>query len=329
MKKQVDRTQWKTSLELAQELGYTDRGTVANILAANKVSKVRNPDSPLPHSLLYNRDEFLMLPMVVRRLVSADDMEQYDKELWLEGDYMITADWHIPFHDVDLVEKMLAVAEKFGAKKLVIAGDFIELDVFKTYIDKTAAWKYEKQKTRSILKALLGRFREIVWLIGNHEVRMWKRLQGMGEEEDIFQLILEAEAARKVRYSIYPYTIINSSWMVVHPKSYSRIQARNAFFLASKYLVKLVERGKSPNGIYGMVAAHGHLGGMGTDISGRFQVADGMGMMNPDKVHYQIIKISTSPNWRPGFFMLLDNTLYPFPKDGTDWRFWMEKITYG
>ncbi len=112
--------------------------------------------------------------------------------------------------------------------------------------------------------------------------------------------------------------------MVCHPQSYSRIQTRNVYNLASKYLVRLVEKGKSPNGQYGIVGFHGHLGGEGLDISGRFQVADGMGMMDPEKVLYKQMRVNTYPEWRPGFFMLLNNYLYRFPRDSTDWDFWLK-----
>ena len=324
----VDRSIWMSTLELMKEFGYQDRGSVSNLCTVNNISKMRNPESPLPQSLLYNKQEFTAIPAVARRLVEAPEMEKFDKELHLKGDWMIAADWHIPYHDAELVEKMIMVAEKFGIKKLVKPGDFMELDAFKIYLDKTASWEYEKTKSRNVLKSLLSYFDEDVWLIGNHEVRMWKRLQGMGDEEDIFQMVLDAELIRKVKYSTYPYAVINESWLVVHPKSYSRVQARNAYFLASKYLPRLVERGKSPNGKYGIVAFHGHLGGFGTDVSGRFEVADGMCMVDSDKVAYKKIKVDTSPEWRPGFFMLLDNYLYPFPKDSINWDFWEKRISY-
>ena len=324
----IDRSNWMTTLELMKEFGYKDRGSVTNLCTMNDVSKIKNPESPLPQSLLYNKEEFMTIPAVARRLMEAPEMEKYDKELHLTGNWMVAADWHNPYHDVDLVEKLVLIAKKFGIKKLVKPGDFMELDAFKIYLDKKASWEYEKTKSRNLIKALLGWFDEDVWLVGNHEVRMWKRLQGMGDEEDIFQMVLDAELRKRVRYSTYPFAVINESWLVVHPKSYSRVQARNAYFLASKYLPRLIERGKSPNGKYGIVAFHGHLGGFGTDVSGRYEVADGMCMCDPDKIAYKKIKVDTSPEWRPGFFMLLENHLYPFPKDSADWGFWLDRIEY-
>lgn len=317
----LNRSVWKTSMELAEEFGYHHRDSIAHITQVYKIPKIKGKKTS---SFYYNRDKFIETPPVIKRLLQAEDIEKYNKELRPKGDFMLFGDVHIPFHDDDLLEKMMAIARKFGIKRGVIPGDLLEMDIFKTYPDKHVAWHYEKTKTRQVLTALLSWFDLLVWLIGNHELRMWKRLQGMGEEEDVFEIVLTKEMLDHIKYSIYPYAIINDSWMVCHPKSYSRIQARNPYFLGSKYLVKLIEEGKGPNDQYGIVAYHGHLGGEGTDISARFQVADGMTMVDPEKVMYQQIKIDTSPKWRPGFAMLLNNYLYRFPKDTTDWNFWLK-----
>lgn len=324
----VNREEWKTSLELMDEFGYQDRGSISAILTANKIPWVKNPESHLPHSKLYSRSEFIATPTIINRLMNNEEMESFREELHIFGDCMIFADAHIPLHDPELFDFLMAIAKKFGIRKGVVPGDLVELDAFKTFFDKGVPWQYEKRKTNEMLRALFTWFTEINWLIGNHEARMWKRLQGAGDEEDVFKVMLDKDTHQKMKYSTYPYAIINESWMVVHPKSYSRIQARNAYFLASKYLPELVEKGKSPNGKYGIIAFHGHMGGFGQDISGRFEVADGMCMLDPDKVHYYKIKVDTAPNWRPGFFMLLDNTLYPFPKNSVDKSFWLDKITY-
>lgn len=320
----INRKVWKTSYELKDEFRYTDCSCINKIVKENKIPTVQNPDSSVPHAILINREEIIKTSKIINRLLDNQDMERYDQELCLRGDYMIFGDVHIPYHDGQLIGKKMAVAKKFKIKKAVCVGDFVELDAFKVYFDKTASWKYEKAKVRDVLKALLSWYNEFIWLIGNHEVRMWKRLQGMGEQEDIFQLLLSAETKGRVKYSTYPYAIINDSWIIAHPKSYSRIQGRNAFFLASKYMPSLVAKSKSPNGQYGFLSFHGHGGGEGIDVSGICQIADGMGLMDPLKIAYKTIKMDTSPEWRPGFSMLKDNYLYRFPKNSTDWDFWLK-----
>ena len=324
-KSNVDRRIWKTALELKDEFGYVDPTVINKIARDNRVSTSGDPKSRR-EPFYYNREEFIRIPQIIDRLISNEDIEAYNKEVHLSGDWMVTGDWHIPYHDPDLALKMLAVAKKFNIKRGLCAGDFGDQSAFSQFIDKKDAWTYEKKKTRNVLYALFSWFDEWFMHLGNHGLRMWKKAAAAGNEEDIFEMIKTAEMADRMKYSTYPYCIINESWLIAHPASYSRIQTRNAYFLASKYLPPLIEKGQSPNGIYGIITFHGHQGGEGTDVSSRFQTVDGMGMMDPAKVKYKKMRLTTHPEWVPGFSMLRKNHLYRFPKDSTDWNFWLDEI---
>lgn len=320
----INRKIWRTSLELKEEFRYTSRSGVQKTTQENKIPTIRNPESILPHSRLINRDEFIKVPKIFRRLIGNDEMERYNAALYLKGNWMIYGDCQIPLHDPELMERMQQIARKYGIKKGINVGDLTELDAFSPFPGKGPSWEYEKAMVTGVVKWWVSWFDEVVLLMGNHELRMWKRLCGMGEEDDIFKILLSEEKSGRVKYSTYPYAIINESWLVAHPQSYSRIPARNSFALASKYMIKLIEKSKGPNSQYGIIGFHGHLGGQARDVSGRFQVADGMGLMDPEKIMYKTMRINTYPEWVPGFSMLLNNHLYPFPKDSTDWDFWLK-----
>ena len=321
----VDRRIWKTAFELKDEFRYADPTSVNRICRDNHISTLGDPKQRRG-DFYYNREEFVCIPQVIERLISNEEIETYNKEVHLSGDWMITGDWHIPYHDPDLVLKMLAIARKFNIKRGMCAGDLGDQNAFSKFIDKKDEWKYEKTKTRQTLHAILSWFDEWFLFMGNHGLRLWKRLSGVGSEEDIFELIKTAEMQDKLKYSTYPRCIVNESWLVCHPASYSRIQTRNAYFLASKYLPPLIEKGQSPNGIYGIITFHGHQGGEGTDVSSCFQTVDGMGMMDPTKIKYKEMRLTTHPEWVPGFSMLRNNHLYRFPKHSTDWNFWLDEI---
>jgi hypothetical protein len=322
--KNIDRQIWKTSHELKDEFRYSTYSSVTKIVKENRIAILKNPESNLPHTILINRDEFIKIPKVFRRLIGNDEMERYNAALHLRGDWMIFGDCQIPLHDPELMERMQQVAEKYRIKKGINVGDLTELDAFKPFPGSGPSWEYEKAKVTDVLKWWVSYFDETVLLMGNHELRMWKRLHGMGEEGDIWPILLSEEKSGRVKASTYPYAVINESWLVTHPQSYSRIAARNNFTLASKYMIKLIEKSEGPNDQYGLIGFHGHLGGGARDISGRFQVVDGMGLMDPEKVMYKMMRINTYPEWCPGFFMLLNNHIYPFPKDSTDWEFWLK-----
>jgi len=320
----INRNIWKTSFELKDEFRYSDCSCITKIVKENKIPTIPNPDSSVPHAILINRDEFIKTPKIVDRMIGNDEMEIYNAALHLAGDWMIFGDCQIPLHDPELMKRMQQIAQKYGIKKGINAGDLTELDAFKPFPGHGPSWQYEKKKVNDILKWWVSWFDEVVLLMGNHELRMWKRLQGMGEEGDIFKILLSEEKSGRVKYSTYPYAIVNESWLITHPHSYSRIAARNNFTLASKYMIKLIEKSKGPNDQYGLIGFHGHLVGEARDISGRFQIADGMGLMDPKKIMYKEMRMNTYPEWCPGFFMLLNNHIYPFKKDSTDWDFWLK-----
>jgi len=255
------------------------------------------------------------------------DLSRYTDHPKLYGDWLLIGDSHIPFHCPQTATHAIQMAQKWGIKSVISVGDTFELDAFKKYLDHhpEVNWKYEKIAGIKFLNVLLENFENIVLLIGNHELRLWKRLEASNDQDDVFQFFVKDN---RIEYSTYPFAVINDSWLVVHPKSYSRIQGRNPYFLASKHCIELLEDGKSPNGQYGLIAYHGHLGGEGTDISSRFRVADGMGLFDPNLFAYYKLKISTGPAWRKGFHIIRNNYLYPFPETMTDWNWWLNEEDY-
>jgi len=325
----VDRTLWQTPDELAREFGYTDYSTIHRIAKQNQITHMGDPKArPTPGgspTFLYNRREFLRVPQIAERLISNEELETFDKPPRLYGNWMLTGDWHEPYHDSDLVMKLLAMAKKHKVRQGICVGDFLNLGVFSTFLnDKETEWEYDKAKAVQILNSLFGWFDRWLIVMGNHDIRLWKRLLGMGEENDVFDILKGQELAGKLEYTTYPQCVINDSWMMSHPKSYSRIQTRNSYTLASKYMISLVMEGKSPNGLYGFISYHGHQGGTGFDVSGRMETVDGMGMFDGNKVNYKQMNITTHPEWIPGFMMLRNNYLHRFPKHTTDWDFWLD-----
>lgn len=323
----VDRTVWRTPDELREELGYTHISPVCKLAKIHAIPTIGNPLSrpkDVP-GFLINRDHLLKIPTILRKLCANEDVEVYNQELHLEGDWMLAGDWHTPFYDVVLLEKMVAISKRFGITQIVIPGDLGDLSAFSYFKDSPRDWKWEKAKLRNLIKALTANFSKVIWLMGNHELRFWRQLQGTGVDEDIFELVVQWESASKIQYSTYSWAIINESWMITHPASYSRLQTRNSFFLASKYMPELMEKGQSPNGRYGFISYHGHQGGTGFDPSSMIETVDGMGMFDPERVKYKTMRVTTHPNWISGFMMLRNNFLYRFPKNTTDWDFWLEQ----
>ena len=266
------------------------------------------------------------------------DLERYVNEPRLKGDYLITHDPHFPLHHGECWRHAQLICEKFQIKQMIIPGDGVELYWQSNFLKDDAiglgSWEQEKERVKNTLEWIGGWMRRVDWLPGNHELRWWKRmLQGGGKaaQEELWTIVskdVKPSIKRKFHFHLYPYAIINNSWFICHPNMTSIIPGRVPDRLSSKYmvqeLVRMLQNGIVPkNWQMGVVAGHGHLGGEATDVSGSFQVADGMIMADGDLFNYHKLKLNARPEWRLGFHILKDNYLYRFPERNTDWKFWL------
>ena len=267
--------------------------------------------------------------------IDNSDLERYVKEPRLQGNFLLLFDPHFPFHHEGTFQHAKAIAERFKIRKVLIGGDAFELYYFSQFYKDRATgvkdWSEEAERTRCVLEWLAEWASQVHMILGNHELRMWKRLMAAGAQEDIYRIILDGvkpTIRRKFHYYLYPVAVINDSLIVYHPSMSSVIQTRVPERLASKYLPKemlrWVEEGIQPkNGQMGYISGHGHLGGTGTDASGEFFVADGIVMADPELFNYHVLKRNARPEWRVGFYVLKDNYLLPFPEKHTHWKLWL------
>ena len=97
-----------------------------------------------------------------------------DRPLELKGDWAVTADWHVPLYDADLVNEFLDNAT--GYSNLLIAGDFLNGDSLSQYYPKQKSAGIEKEllEARNLMEILCSNFKTIVFLRGNHDYRYTK-----------------------------------------------------------------------------------------------------------------------------------------------------------
>jgi predicted MPP superfamily phosphohydrolase len=97
-----------------------------------------------------------------------------DRPFELKGDWAVTADWHVPLYDADLVNIFLDDAAPF--KNLLIAGDFLNGDSLSQYFpkQKSAGLEKELNEAQNLMEILCSNFSNIVFLMGNHDYRYTK-----------------------------------------------------------------------------------------------------------------------------------------------------------
>lgn len=62
----------------------------------------------------------------------------FDEPLRMEGDAVVLADVEFPYHNADFLNKVLALAEAWGVRQLILAGDVLHMSAISAW---SAAWK--------------------------------------------------------------------------------------------------------------------------------------------------------------------------------------------
>lgn len=236
---------------------------------------------------------------------------KFDGYLRLEGDFISVSDVHVPFWKVELFEKLFLVAEKFKIPRLIINGDFLNMDAFSHY---TGGFKgldnMEKEFTKAdyVLAKCLNVFKEVVITMGNHEERLFKQLLGQVNPERFFRM-LHTEIGKRVKVSNYPYCFVGDKWLVGHPRNYSDRGGTTPADLADVFNRNVI-------------CGHNHQFGVQTSKNGKHIGIDQGCACDPLKVEYNMKSLTKFRRWQNGFTMVRNNAPYLFNLKFTDWEFW-------
>lgn len=240
----------------------------------------------------------------------APDTTVYTDFFKLNGDFVITSDWHIPYYDADACNKMVAIAERMDVSKIIIAGDFFNQDAFSHYVNNNVVdFGTEAATATEVLDKLCTAFDEIYITTGNHDIRILKLLTYRLQSREFWKMI-STEIGRQIKVSDYPYLRLNDKWHITHPQNFSVQPTSVARKMNHKYQMSV--------GV-----AHGHQMGVTYSPSGGDVLFDTGGMFDQDKIEYSRMCDTTHSEWQTGFSIIKNNYLYQFPKKHTDWDFWL------
>ena len=211
-------------------------------------------------------------------------------------DCIITSDWHLPYLDETLFDKLLEIRKKTKLSTLIIGGDFIDLPMFSTFADAyehKGQFRGDKDTVRRVLETLVKNFDEIYITVGNHCLRWVKFLQYEVDMKDLYDMIF---VNRKIKVSDYAMMKIGN-WRITHPKNYSIFFGKVGRDLAEKF---------HENICY----AHGHQMGITFDRSGDYIVVATGGLVDQARVDYSSYLDTTHPKWQTGFVVLKGGAPY-------------------
>ena len=230
--------------------------------------------------------------------------------LEIHGDAMVIGDVHVPTTDYDFAQLVCAVAKKHKIKKLIVAGDFFNMDAFSSYarVLMDVTWKQEKLASLQLMKEWVRVFDEIYLLMGNHDRRLQKWTNGMMDDEDIFEHLL---GNAKTVTSNYGHCVLKTStgeWRITHPKNYSVLQLNVADHLANKFQQHIIGH-------------HEHHLAIGFDRYKRYVIINNGGLFAQEKMGYVQMDDGKNPNMVNGFCMMKNGHPYLYgPSPFTDWE---------
>jgi len=212
--------------------------------------------------------------------------------------WAVTCDWHVPAFDPEITELLFATAQTRGVRQLLVLGDFLDFETLSCFDRDNweATLEGEIDAARALLKLLTEQFDKVVWIVGNHERRLNRKLGfAMRSHEGVAKLVCaDLLEAGLIEISRYPFLFVETPlgrYLACHPKSYSDIAGTVPEKLAS---------------IHGchVLSTHGHHVGFRFDPSGKYVCWDIGGMFSGDKVAYSQLSMTTHRAWGEGFGVL-------------------------
>jgi len=209
----------------------------------------------------------------------------------------VTADWHHPLCNYELVNEFLMHAEDIGATNwLVVAGDWFNIDALSAFDfkdERNANLNREMYGSNETMSRVLQVFDRVYLSWGNHDARVHKSLGYKVSFARAMRMMfadLDAELMDKISLSNLDHQFIdtpNGRYTVCHPKTYNNAPLTTARKLAGKELTHII-------------TGHSHHTAIGHDPSGRFVCAEIGGFFDARKTAY-LQRTTTFPKWQNGY----------------------------
>lgn len=218
---------------------------------------------------------------------------------------LVATDLHIPYHDEQMIARMLerAYAEKVEA--LWLGGDVLDMPYYSKWdrVDLSATLERDFSMLRAFMDAASQVFPVVYYTPGNHEWRYLRRLdwqtglEGLARQAGLDEYI---EEGRLRVYDDPTITFLNGSWMFTHPAKYGKQPLVIPGLIADTYGVNLV-------------SAHAHHFGMGVSPSGKHWVVESGGLFKPEYHEYKQRNINDLRPWVQGYWIIRKDSPVPIP----------------
>ncbi len=264
------------------------------------------------------------LPELARQLDSLPDVPNLlPKELVVDyQDCMILGDCHAPYINKQAFTDAMQQARDKKLKVCVLNGDFVDADWASnwqtSYVGRSVP---ETERARRVmyeyLRILYNTFDIVYVVLGNHDYRIIRKLEGSVSFRSIMQMYLVPSndwrdkdggklpnLMEKFEITERYYMIMEGSptghWRYTHQKGYSKIPGRVAANLADKYQMNVV-------------SAHSHhLNVVTSSTTNPFLAAEGGSMFETELVEYKCMRDSAYPATSIGWITIENGMAMPY-----------------
>lgn len=246
-----------------------------------------------------------LIPGWVQQRLGVDLEKPIRLNVEKDGPGAVTADWHLPLTDFELLNIFIDHARDIGATKwLVIAGDYFNLDGLSRFDfkQKTADLPEELFAGSHVMEQVLQTFERVIFSWGNHDARVHKALGFRVDFVTAMAMMfpwLDPELLGRIEFTNLDHVIVDSPrgpYYIAHPKAYTSIPLSNARKLASKELMHVF-------------TGHSHHSALGKDVSNTFVCAELGGFFAAEKTQY-LQRTTAYPKWTNGY-AFIDNEGWP------------------
>jgi hypothetical protein len=214
------------------------------------------------------------------------------------GPGAVTADWHHPLADYELINTFIDHARDIGATNwLVIAGDWFHIDSLSSFDRKQENANLEREIKASAMamERVLQTFKRVFLSWGNHDARLHKALGYKVTFARSMRMLLADEGLPQELLERIELSNLDHIWVdtprgpyfVAHPRAYNQNPLTNARRIAAIRHANVI-------------TGHSHHTAIGHDPSGRFVCAEIGGFFDASKTEY-LQRTTTYPLWQNGY----------------------------
>ena len=235
----------------------------------------------------------------IHALVQPSPFPVYDAPLVIEGDTLNLFDLHCPFHDAPLVNRLVALARKWGIRKATVGGDAVDFAGFSKYGRKLGTEAEDEiRATEQTLNTLAAEFEEVGYCPGGHEKRLARMVGWLLRMDYLMNLWVSRKNIKTTRRHYLFVVSGGQRFLIGHPDSYSR----NA-----TYTAKQIASNQRCHAILG----HDHIIGMTRDVSDTWWAIDAGICADPKRLDYLQERLTTHPKAMQGAVIIKDGVPIP------------------